>query len=92
MTIKILEAKIDLLNSVSNTPMEPWKTLNGKLVGQIGNYHIYSAYGKWCVHKVCNEGGAVSDIIQFGTKREVASAIDVLINSKCDKIAKSQMA
>jgi hypothetical protein len=90
MTIKTLEAKIDLLNSVSNTPMEPWKTLNGKLVGQIGNYHIYSAYGKWSVHQIMNKGGGARDVIQFGTKREVASKIGNLINFTCNEIEKSE--
>ena len=90
MTIKILEAKIDLLNSVSNTPMKPWKTLNGKRVGQIGNYHIYRAYGNTRVHQISNERGGKRDVTPFGTKSEVASEIDALINFTCNEIEKSE--
>ena len=40
LTGEDLENKIDLLNEIKNTPMKRYKTINGKLTAQTGNYHI----------------------------------------------------
>lgn len=67
---KDLENLINELNEKTNSPMTPWtKTADG-FNANIGNHHLYYAYGSVGVHRMINEGGGVCEIIGLGTKRE----------------------
>lgn len=39
---------------------------DGKLIGQIGNFHIDGAYGGYALHRMVSEGGGVTDVLQVG--------------------------
>lgn len=66
ITEKQLEAVCDLINRETGSPKAPWLKQDGKLVGQVGNYHISHAYGGVCLHRMSNEHGGVSDVFFCG--------------------------
>ena len=69
ITEKQLQAVVDRLNRITNSPMQPY--VDGK--AQPGNYHLSHAYGGVCLHRMVNENGGVSSPLSTGhiTKREL---------------------
>ena len=61
-----LDAKAATISSMMGAPAEPYRTVNGKAVANVGNYHISGAYGGYCLHRMCNESGGVSDVFNCG--------------------------
>lgn len=66
ITRSFIEAKAATINSMRGAPAEPYRTVNGKAVANVGNYHISGAYGGYCLHRMCNESGGVSDVFSCG--------------------------
>ena len=66
ITRAFLDAKADTLNSMTKSPAEPYRTVDGKAVANVGNYHISRAYGGYCLHRMATEGGGVSDVFNCG--------------------------
>lgn len=60
VTDKQLEALVLRLNQALNRPLAPYARIDDKLVAQIGNYHLYHAYGGVCVHEMAGESGGVT--------------------------------
>lgn len=77
ITDKHLQAKIDWLNKITGSPVEPYA--NGK--AQIGCYHLSHAYGGVCLHRMHNDAGGVSSPLSTGhiPKRELAGLLDAFI-------------
>lgn len=87
VTIKQLESLCEMLNRMTDSPMKPYeRDEDGKLVAQIGNYHISQAYGGVCVHRMVNEGGGVNTPIVHGhiPKRELFEQIWAYIRGMQD--------
>ena len=62
-----LEQLVKNINGLHDTPPEPWvRNDDGKLTGQVGNYHLSYAYGGVCLHKMLSKGGAVADVFGCG--------------------------
>jgi hypothetical protein len=78
VTEKQLQAIVDRLNRITNSPMEPY--VDGK--AQIGNYHLSHAYGGVCLHRMFNDGGGVSSPLSTGhvPKRELAALMYAYIS------------
>ena len=73
VTDKQLQAVVDRINTMTSSPLEPWtKDASGKLMANIGCYHLDYAYGGVALHRMQSEGGGVIDVLQAGysTKRE----------------------
>ena len=68
-----LDAKAQTINSMTKSPAEPYT--GGK--ANKGNYHISGAYGGYCLHRMCNESGGVSDVFSVGhiSARELAGLL-----------------
>jgi hypothetical protein len=66
ITRKHLDAKAATINSMTKSPSEPYRTVDGKAVANKGNYHISGAYGGYSLHRMCNESGGVSDVFSCG--------------------------
>lgn len=80
ITQKQLENKIVYLNKITGNPEEPWKNVDGKMTANIGNFHLYCAYGHYNLHQMCTEGGGVRDVFNYGgTKKELAMYIDAFM-------------
>jgi hypothetical protein len=77
--IKQLEMLTADLNKLLNRPLKPYEKDNGKLTAQIGNFHLYQAYGAFGLHEMRNEGGGVKETIGLGTKKELYTALHKLI-------------
>lgn len=77
ITVKTLRAMCDNLNRMTGSPMESWKTVDGRNVAQIGNYHIDCAYSGYQINRMMNEGGGVTTPVGlgFGTARETYDKI-----------------
>jgi len=78
-TLAQLEALTAELNKLLNRPLKPYEKDNGKLTAQIGNFHLYHAYGAVALHEMANEKGAVQETIGLGTKKELYTALHKLI-------------
>ena len=72
-----LKGAIELLNSITNSPSEPYTKVEGKLVANVGNYHLSCAYGGYSLHRMVNESGGVSDVFSRGhmSARELYSLL-----------------
>ena len=74
ITNKQIEAQIERLNTVTNSPTAPYtRAEDGTLRANIGNHHLSGAYGGVCVHRMVNTSGGVSSPISCGhiPKREL---------------------
>ena len=78
-TIKQLELLIAELNKQLDRPLKPYIKENGKLTAQIGNFHLYQAYGAYGLHEIVNEGGGIRQTVDLGTKKELYTALHKLI-------------
>ena len=78
-TIKQLEALTAELNKQLDRPLKPYIKENGKLTAQIGNFHLYQAYGAYGLHEMANEGGGIRQTVDLGTKKELYTALHKLI-------------
>ncbi len=62
-----LQGVVDRINRITGSPMVPYaKDADGKHIAQIGNYHLSSAYGGVCLHRMHNQGGGVSSPLSTG--------------------------
>lgn len=81
MRIKLAQLEILTaeLNKLLNRPLKPYEKDNGKLTAQLGNFHLYQAYGAYGLHEMATKGGGVRETIGLGTKRELYTALHKLI-------------
>lgn len=75
-----LEHFVNELNVLTNSPLKPYEQVEGKLIGQIGNFHLYGAYGATALHRTMNNGGGVNEIFGLSTKRELYDKIRAMIS------------
>jgi hypothetical protein len=75
ITRAFLDAKAATINSMTKSPSEPYRTVDGKLTANVGNYHISRAYGGYCLHRMATEGGGAHDVFSCGhiPARELAA-------------------
>jgi len=61
VTKKALKSLLKQINEATNSPLQTYKEdKNGKLVGQIGNYYLHSAYNKYMLVRVIDEHSGVA--------------------------------
>ena len=87
ITNKDLEGVVKRLNRITNNPEASYvRTEDGKLVAQIGNYHIDSAYGGVSLAQMQTEGGGIRRVIDSGytTKKDLFNQIHAYINGLMD--------
>ena len=80
ITEKDLQATCDRINRIMATPHEPYARIEGKLVANVGCYHLNHAYGGVALYQMDNECGGVRDI--FGghlTKRDLYERMHAFI-------------
>lgn len=89
ITRAFLEAKARTINAMMGTPAEPYRTVTidgkDKAAANVGNFHISGAYGGYCLHRMVNEGGGVSDVFSCGhiPARELAAMMSAYTNGIC---------
>ncbi len=71
VSIKQLEALCTYINELKGTPIKPYDRIEGQFKANIGNYHLYQAYGAVGLHRMCNEGGGITEILSLSTKKEL---------------------
>jgi len=64
VTRKMLEAQVVFLNKNLNRPSEPWKRVDGKLVANLGNFHLGisspgDGWTRYSLHEMLTESGGV---------------------------------
>jgi hypothetical protein len=81
-----LDAKAATINSMTKSPAEPSRMVNGKYCANIGNYHISGAYGGYSLHRMATEGGGVSDVFNCGhvPARELAGLMSAYMSGLYD--------
>jgi hypothetical protein len=83
ITEKQLEALVSWINELTGSPATSYtRNDEGKLSANIGNYHLYHAYGGVNLHRMSNEGGGVNTPLGGGTrtKRELFNQLHAFIN------------
>ena len=82
ITLSMIKAKIDYLNLITKSPELPYEIVNDKLKANIGNFHLYQAYGMYGLHRMVNEGGGITDRHVYGlhSKRELYYRLNAFIN------------
>ena len=75
-----IEAVIEWLNKELKRPLKPYENIDGKLTAQIGNFHLYQAYGAYGLHEMRSEGGGIRQTIGLGTKKELFDSIHRLLD------------
>lgn len=78
-TLAQIRLLIDELNKQLDRPLKPYIKEDGKLTAQIGNFHLYQAYGAFGLHEMVSDGGGVRQTIDLGTKKELYTALHKLI-------------
>lgn len=71
VSIKQLKDLCTYINELKNTPIEPYTRVDNQLKANIGNYHLYQAYGAVALHRMCNEGGGITEVIGLNTKKDL---------------------
>ena len=67
ITRKTLDAIVARINTITNSPLEEYtKDADGKYRANVGNFHISGAYGGYCLHRMVNIDGGVSDVFSVG--------------------------
>jgi hypothetical protein len=81
VSLEMLKNKIDYLNQITNSPSKPYSVIDGKHKANIGNFHLYQAYGAYGLHRMVNEGGGVSDSYIYGlhSKKELKEKLSAFI-------------
>ena len=54
-----IESMVDQLNVATNNPVTSYTKVGDKFNANIGNYHLYEAYGSVGLHQMVNEGVAL---------------------------------
>jgi hypothetical protein len=83
ITEKQLESLVQWVNELTNSPSTSYtRTEDGKLSANIGNYHLYFAYGGVNLHRMTNTSGGVNTPLGGGTrtKRELFNQLHAFIN------------
>ena len=70
-----IESLVDQLNEATNNQVTSYTKVGDKFTANIGNYHLYQAYGAVGLHKMVNQGGGVTEIFGLGSKRETYEKI-----------------
>jgi hypothetical protein len=73
ITDKNLESLVETINTLTNSPQDPYTRIDGKSSSNVGNFHLYYAYGGVNLHRMSNTSGGVSTPVGMGTrtKREL---------------------
>jgi len=66
ITKKLLQSRIDTINSILGMPETPYTRAEDKFTANIGNFSLSQAYGGYCVHRMVNKKGGVSTPIWAG--------------------------
>lgn len=76
VTTAQLEAIVQRINKLTNSPEKPYADVNGKYVPQANCYHLSQAYGGYALHRMSATEGCtgVNDVLSRGhmPKRELA--------------------
>ena len=79
ITEKMLNARVDWLNELTNNPVEAYTRKEGadRATANIGNFNISHAYGGVSLHQMQTDGGGVRDVFSCGhiPKRELFERI-----------------
>lgn len=60
ITINTLKALCEHLNTITNSPLQPYTRSAEGFNANIGNFHISQAYGGFCLQRMVNDGGGVT--------------------------------
>lgn len=73
ITDKQLQGLVDYINKLTDSPLESSTRIDGKYSSNVGNFHLYYAYGGVNLHRMSNTSGGVSTPVGMGTrtKREL---------------------
>lgn len=83
ITEKMLELSLMRLNAITNSPTSAYtKNEAGEFKTNPGHFHLSHAYGGVCVHRMYNEGGAVTTPIlsYHTTKRDLYDRLNAFID------------
>lgn len=83
VTEKQLQALVDRINEMTDSPSTSSTKFDGEYKANIGNYHLSLAYGKASLHRVANVDWGIEDVFKCGhvTKKELKDLLHSFIDS-----------
>ena len=81
ITEKDLEAAVTRINFITKSPPTCYQRDDkGKLIAQVGNFHISASYGGYALHRIVS-GGGIADAFRRGhvPKRQLYEMIHAFI-------------
>lgn len=81
ITERDLQAVVARINRETNAPAEPYVMVNGRMVAQIGNYHLDFAYSGVQLVRMVSGSGGIADVLGIGhaTKRDCYHAMHAFL-------------
>lgn len=81
ITIKNLEYQVGRINQITGNPETAYTRIDGKLVANVGHYHLDEAYGGIKLVRMDNDRGGISLVSRdgYGTKRQLSTWMDAFI-------------
>ena len=81
ITQKNLDGVVELLNRLTDSPLEAWiEGEDGKYLPQGNNFHINSCNGGVSLVRMCATGPGENNILGRGTKRDLYERIHAYID------------
>lgn len=73
ITDKDLQGVVDRINRVTKSPTVSYMQVDGKLVAQVGNFHLDYAYGGVSLRRMVTDVGGCDNVLSIGyvTKGEL---------------------
>lgn len=78
ITEGMLERQIDRINDLTGNAKTPYTKVNGKLIPNVGNYHLSISLGSFNLEQMAR-GGGVHSILHGSTKRELLDQLRAFI-------------
>jgi len=81
ITDRDIEQGLQRLNELAGRPLQPYvKNPDGKYHAQVGNFHYSAAFGGYQLEEMGGEHGGTRTFGGFGTKRELLTRINAMID------------
>jgi hypothetical protein len=84
VTKSMLQSQCNTINNLKGTPLEYSSRINSQFKSNIGNYHLYQAYGSIALHQTMNEGGGIKEIFSLTTKKDLFYQLQAFIRGLID--------
>lgn len=81
MLSKLIERQVDYINEITGNSKTAWHKIDGKIVANIGNYHVTPTFDDFRLHQIVNKNGGVHTIFVCTTKKSLFDRIQTMLEN-----------